>query len=45
MLHKSAEEKIIYLKTLSMDGKYTDMIKALEESDKVGNSLKITGIC
>ena len=45
ILLKSAQEKIVYLKTLSMDKEYTDMIKTLEESDKVGNSLKITGIC
>jgi hypothetical protein len=35
MLHKSAEEKIVYLRTLSMDRNYTDMIEALAKSDKV----------
>ena len=35
MLHKSVEEKIIYLRTLCMDGNYQDMIEALVNSDKV----------
>ena len=35
MLHKSAEEKIIYLRMLCMDGNYQDMIEALVNSDKV----------
>lgn len=45
MLDKSAEEKITYLRTLSMDDHYTDMIDALNKSDKVGSLLKFTSLC
>ena len=33
------------LGTLSMDDHYTDMIDALNKSDKVGSLLKFTSLC
>lgn len=41
MIHKPAEDRISYLKTLSVDQDYLKMVDALASSDKVFYSIKI----